>query len=338
MLEESPVPFIRPAGMLPQVVPQRGGLVSELQPLVNIPNNEDFALYVGFLLGFFQPYGACPHLGLFGEEGSAKSNTTRKARDICDPNEAPSRREPREPNDILVAAKNNLMLCYDNLSRLPNWVSDMFCCLATGSGDGRRKLYADDEEVIFSFKRQVVFNAINEIASNSDLLSRTILLELPVLDKNKRRKESDIDGDFAKSQPFILGALFDAVAIGLSRFKNVNISDLPRMADFVSWVEACSPGLGWDENYFVGIYSKNREAVSDSAAELSTVARLIIKLWLEEDEAPFAGSASELYERLNRAAKPNYSLPNEAKVDIREAKDWPKDSPSLERVRHSRSD
>ncbi len=324
-----PVAFIRPKGMRPQVEPQRGGSAAELRELLNVETDEDFVLVLAFILGFFQPEGAKSHLAFLGEQGTAKTATTKTIREILDPNDAPTRSEPREIGDLIVAAKNNAIIGFDNLSHIPQWVSDTFCRFATGSGDGKRKLYVDDEEVIFAFKRSIIFNAITDVATRPDLLDRTILIELPVLPESKRRREGSLDHDFTQSRPLILGAIFDAVATGLGRFSTLEIKNLPRMADFAVWVEACGPGLGWEEEEFLNIYRQNRDSTTDSAAEISTLASFIIELWAAKRQEPFEGSPHELLELLNRAAKPNYAM-GEA-TNIREAKDWPKDAANLGR-------
>lgn len=324
-----PVAFIRPKGMRPQVEPQRGGSALELRELLNVETDEDFALVLGFVLGFFQPEGAKSHLGLLGEQGTAKTATAKTLRALVDPNDAPTRSEPREVGDLIVAAKNNAIIGFDNLSHIPQWFSDFLCRLSTGSGDGKRKLYEDDEEVIFAFKRSVIFNAITDVATRPDLLDRTILIELPVLPEAKRRRESSLDHDFAKARPLILGAIFDAVSIGLKRSHELEIKNLPRMADFAVWVEACAPGLGWEPEEFLNIYRQNRASTTDSAAEISTLASFIIELWITRSEPSFEGSPNELLEFLNRAAKPNYAQGDA--TNIRDAKDWPKDAASLGR-------
>lgn len=325
-----PVAFIRPKGMRPQVEPQHGGCANELRELLNVETEDDFKLILGFTIGFFQPEGAKSHLAFLGEQGTAKTATTKTIRTILDPNDAPTRSEPREIGDLIVGAKNNAILGFDNLSHIPQWFSDTLCRFSTGSGDGKRKLYVDDEEVIFAFKRSVIFNAITDVATKPDLLDRTILIELPVLAEGKRRRESNLDRDFAQSRPLILGALFDAVAKGLGRLSTVEVKNLPRMADFAVWVEACAPGLGWEPEEFLKIYRENRASTTDSAAEISTLISFIVELWTTKAEPPFEGSPNELLELLNRAAKPNYAAGDA--TDIRATKDWPKDAASLGRT------
>jgi hypothetical protein len=47
----------------------------------------------------------------------------------------------------------------DNLSTVPDWLSDSICRAVTGDGDVRRKLYTDGEHAVFSFRRAVAITS-----------------------------------------------------------------------------------------------------------------------------------------------------------------------------------
>ena len=68
---------------------------------------------------------------------------------------------------------------------------------------------------------------------------------------------------FEAERPRILGALLDAVAVGLKRLPATRLEKLPRMADFALWATACETAL-WPAGTFSSAYSGNRdEAVED---------------------------------------------------------------------------
>ena len=104
----------------------------------------DRKLFTACLLAAFRPKGPYPVLGIHGEQGSAKSTAARIFRTLVDPNTADLRSMPREERDLVIAARNGWCVNFDNLSHLPNWVSDALCRIATGSGFGVRQLYSDD--------------------------------------------------------------------------------------------------------------------------------------------------------------------------------------------------
>src|SRR5262245_47290033 len=54
---------------------------------------------------------------------TAKSTLTRILRTLSDPNSAPLRSLPREDRDLFVSANNGYVLAFDNVSKLPGWLS-----------------------------------------------------------------------------------------------------------------------------------------------------------------------------------------------------------------------
>ncbi len=128
-------------------------------------------------------------LVLHGEQGSAKSTLVRILRALIDPNTAALRAAPRDERDLVIAARNSWCLALDNLSHLPDWLSDALCRLATGSGFATRELYTDAEETIFAAQRPIVLNGIEELATRGDLLDRALLLYLPAIPEAQRHDE-----------------------------------------------------------------------------------------------------------------------------------------------------
>jgi hypothetical protein len=149
VVSKSPVKFRRAKGTLPIPTPIPGGSMDALRPFVNLASEADWHLYVAWLLAAFRPTGPYPVLCVHGEHGSAKTTLSRVARRLIDPNGAPLHSEPREICDIMIAATNGWIVVYNNLSRLPDWLSDALCRLSTGGGFSTRELYSDADEVLF---------------------------------------------------------------------------------------------------------------------------------------------------------------------------------------------
>jgi hypothetical protein len=59
-----------------------------------------------------------------------------------------------------------------------------------------------------------------------------------------RRDEGWIWRNFDETRPRIIGALLDAVVAGLGNLSEVTLEQLPPMADFAIWVNACEESLG----------------------------------------------------------------------------------------------
>jgi hypothetical protein len=176
VVQNPPVRFRRSRGMQPLPDPARGGSISELRHLINIGDDKNWILVLSWLVAACRPQGPYPLLILHGEQGSAKSTTAKLLRRIIDPATAPLRTPPREERDLLIAANNSLVVAYDNLSGIPQWLSDALCRLATGGGFSTRELYTDTEEVILDLTRPVILNGIDHLAERPDLADRAIIL------------------------------------------------------------------------------------------------------------------------------------------------------------------
>lgn len=260
------VRFHRPAGMLALPRPIRGGSLAPLWPLINLDSGtgaeRSRALIAAYLVGTFHPNGPYPVLLLSGEQGSGKSAAARKLRGLIDPSTADIRSPPRSEHDLAIAACNGWIVTMDNLSRLPQWLSDALCRVATGGAFTTRTLYSDRDETLLSFKRPVLATAI-DLAMRPDLLSRVLLVDLPAIPEERRRTEEEIAPDFERVRPSVLGALLDAVALALANRGRVRRPRLPRMADLAVWATAAEPALGLPEGAV-------ERALADNSAEVAT--------------------------------------------------------------------
>ena len=225
------VRFIRPwiARELP--APESGGGIGDLRPFLNL-DDEDFTLAVAWLLAALRNEGPYPVLVLTGEQGSAKSTCARMLRALVDPSEAPLRSVPRNEHDLFIAAQRAHVIALDNLSGVPAWLSDALCRLSTGGGYATRELYFNDEEVVFDAICPLILNGIDEVVARGDLADRAIFLTLNAIPDADRRPEAELWARFEKARPRILGALLDALVVGLRRLPDVKLDRLPRMADF----------------------------------------------------------------------------------------------------------
>jgi hypothetical protein len=310
--DKPPVRFIRPRGLLPLPVPERGGGIDELRPFVNVRDDADFVLIVAWLLACLRPRGPFPILSVSGEQGSAKSTLGRLLRALVDPNSAPLRSEPREPRDLVISATNAWVIGLDNLSSIRPWLSDALCRLSTGGGFATRELYSNDSEMIFESQRPVMFNGITDLATRSDLLDRSLLVMLSAIPEDQRRAERILWAAFDKAKPRILGGLLDAVVVGLANEETVKLARVPRMADFALWVTACESGLGWPAGRFIEVYTANRSSANDTAIEASLVG-VLVQSFMAGREG-WEGTSTQLLSALEEAA-------DEA---VRKRREWPK--------------
>jgi hypothetical protein len=320
IIDNPPVYFRRSAGMKPLPEPAAdGSLDRDLRPLLNVKTERDFVLAVAWLLAALRHCGPYPVLGITGEQGSAKSWLAKLLRALVDDNSVPLRALPRDERDVFIAARNSQVLAYDNVSGLPDWLSDTFCRLATGGGFSTRELYTDQDEVLFASTRPILLNGIDDIATRPDLADRSIALMLAAISDDKRKQEEKLWAEFESKRPRILGALLDAVSHGLRTLPDVHLDRLPRMADFAAWVTACEGAL-WKPGTFMAAYTSNIEEAVEvvlDADQIATALRSYIDL-----DADFQGTASDLLKALNRITPESQT----------KAKGWPKRPNTLSNI------
>jgi hypothetical protein len=178
----------------------------------------------------------------------------------------------------MVTAANGWVLAYDNLSTLPNWLSDSLCRLATGGAFATRALYSNEERNVIYAERPIILSGIDEFVKRGDLADRGVFLHLPVIPDGNRRGDEEFWGSFRELQPRILGGLLDAVAGGLRELPSVKLTAMPRMADFARFGEAVGRGLGWAPETLLAAYRDNRQEATLSTLEDSILANVLLKM------------------------------------------------------------
>lgn len=282
--------FYRPNGMLPQIVPDGGGNLVELLGKHVRAKPEDIVLLAAWLVGAFKVGGPYPILIINGEQGSSKSTTTRLLRRLVDPHARDMREPPAGGRDLVAAVKNSYVLAIDNVSSLPNVLSDSLCRISTGTGAlGGRALYTDSDEAAFTACRPIVLNGIPAFAEREDLVSRSINVELPSIPPHQRMDDDTFWEKFEADMPSILASIFDCVARAQMGFASVRLNEAPRMANFARWAYA---GLGEDGNKFLDAYSRNKMEAAAHTIEHNEVAQALVALM--RDKEVWYGSWSKL--------------------------------------------
>jgi len=310
VMPDCPIKFRRTPGMQALPIPIPGGRLSELRQFVNVRGEERFLLILGWLVAAFRPTGPYPVLGVEGNQGSAKSTTSKLLRLLVDPNTALLRSFPKNERDLMIAAEGTWCQAFDNISDVPPWLSDSLCRLSTGGGLSTRRNYTDDEEKLFSAMRPVLLNGICIGLERADLLDRTLIVLLDEIADENRLTEESFWAEVERARPRILGAVLDAVSCALRRLPEIKIARLPRMADFAQWVTAAEPSLGCLEGAFVNAYKANRQDANELALESSL---LVPALKAIAGRGDWSGASSEILELLRR----------ENGVDCRQ-QGWPK--------------
>jgi hypothetical protein len=322
--DEVPVKFMRKPNMRPLPEPVGGASIEILRPLLNVGDGEEgernWRLVCAWLSHSLTPFGPYTVLTLLGNQGSAKSTTQRLLRSIIDPNKSPVRRRPREDRDLYVAATNGWVVSLDNMSNVPDWMSDALCMLSTGGGLSIRKNYSDDEEFLMDARRPIVINGIGDVVTRPDLLDRAVLVTLPSVG-GRAIDEKKLDAKLDEIAPWILGALLDAAVVGLNKLPEVVIESPGRMVDFERWSVATEEALEGEPGSFMKAYDATRADAVDTALENHPIAGPLWKFsegFVGESNA-WLGTATDLLNALN----------DRVEDEDRRQPDWPRQANQL---------
>jgi hypothetical protein len=297
VLQQSPVKFWKPGSMQALPIPHPGGDIKELWVYCNI-QPQDRPLVLAWLLEAFRPDTPFPVLALNGPQGSTKSSTHDRIRQLIDPNKVNLRAAPKTTEDIYISAGVNWIVSFENISRLTPQQQDALCTLATGGGFASRTLHTNAEETIIEVKRPVIINSIPVVVTAQDLTDRVLNIELKPIDY---REESEINAAFEEAMPRIFGALLDLMVKTLAQLPKVKLTKPPRMADFTRLGEAMMQAQGHQPGEFEALFRANRQESVARAMESSPVAvavRELVDAHKGQSENVFYGTMKKLLETL----------------------------------------
>ncbi|MBU4311126.1 MAG: hypothetical protein KJ706_00190 [Candidatus Omnitrophica bacterium] len=292
-----------------QVLPVYGGDPKAILRFCNI-SPDDHCLFMVLIASFFIPN--IPHviLSQTGEQGSGKSNNSRKIKGLVDPSRVMLISTPKDLEQAQMTAEKHWISTFDNVSKILEWFSDFLCRGVTGEGDMKRSLYTNDDEFIRSYRRCFVLNGIGSSMWRTDLLDRAIIFDIPIL--KDTRPERIMDEEWQKSLPGILGGLFTAISKAINTVGTIKGHEKFRMSDFAQWGGALAEALGYSRDEFFRKYQESVERKWQDTAEDSAFAKKITDL-LKKHNGYWEGATVELLEELRSEDKDEIGTPKTAK-------------------------
>ena len=292
VVDNPPILFVRGNNMMEQVEPEVYQDLSILNKHYRFKNKEDEILHMVNIVTKFIPEIAHPVDVIYGEKGASKTTSMRKDRSIVDPAPMDIVTLPSSKNDLALNLSQNYMPCYDNLDNITPEKSDILCMAATGGGISKRTLYTNEDETILYFKRPVILNGINIVATRPDLLDRALLLELERIPPEERKDEETIWSEFNRDKPKILGAIFATLSKAMTIYDDVKLDRMGRMADFTKRGYAIAEAAGIGGDAFLDAYITNQIRANEEAVDSNPVAAAIRRLMI--GRRLWEGSVSEL--------------------------------------------
>jgi hypothetical protein len=294
LIDDVPVHFRREAGMQPlpapsMIDPKKG--IARLKEVLCLRDERDLVVIVAWELAALAGRPPFTVLVFLGEPGSTKTSAAFVARSLVDPNAAPLRAKPKDPHEVFVAAVHSRVVAYNNLSHVPDWLSDGICVVSEGSGESQRELFTNADESLIVACAPFLVTSIENVIRRGDLAQCTLYIHLANVSDTQRMTEEEFKLRFRRAHADILGALCSAVAHGLRTEKTLKIGALPRMANFYKWATACEGAL-WPKGTFAAAFEANALGATEDVIESDKAAFQLRLFMIERGE--WTGIATQL--------------------------------------------
>jgi len=275
----------------------------ELLRFVNISSPKDQMLFLVACCAMPLVDIARPILGFVGPEGSAKSTASSVVRRLWDHNDPIFSDFTGKKDDLALIFKHNPLPVFDNLSKIPISVSDMFCKAVTGAGFQKRTLYTNFGVSSLSYRRSFLFTGLDLPSAQPDLLDRCIIFRMDPIPPSERKPEQTVLEEFNDCAPSILAGMLEALVKAVYAEEEV-IREHGRLADFTRIGAAIARELGYSSSSFVEAFlEKTRRQKGEAAMDGEPIAEAIVEL--VEDIGGFTGSPTRLLQQLEPYRRPS---------------------------------
>jgi hypothetical protein len=317
---------------LPQVYPDPAFPVDIFNQFMNLLNvkEEDRLILKCYIIATFIPNLEKAVLMVHGEQGTAKSMLQALLVMLISPTLMKTVTPQTKLDQFVQLLSHHPVVYFDNLSRIPEWMSDLLCRAVTGDAFSKRKHYTNDDDIIYVLMRSIGFNGINLAATKPDLLDRGLIIQTDSIPADNKRLKSAIWTEFYQIRPQLLGYIMD-ILVKVLKWKKDNpgvalVKRLPRMADWAEWCEIIAHCMGEEEGAFMKAYRANINLQTEEVIEGSDLAiaiRELVELF-DDKGTEFRGTPTELLLKLNLIA-------DAKNIDTRGNKYWPKTAARLSR-------
>lgn len=293
-----PILFKRYAHQQKQVKPKRDGNIHNLFKFINVKEENHKLLSLVYPISCLVPNIPHPIFHPYGDQGAGKTSMSTCYKLLLDPSKLDVLITPRNQEELVQVLEHHYLCMFDNLSSFPDWLSDLLSQACTGGGFSKRKLYSDDEDIIYQIQRCIGLNGINLLVSRADLMDRTILLHMERIEPYERKEKKVLMQEFEAERPYLLGCFFDVLSKAMAIYPTVKLSNLPRMADFMRWGVAIAQALGYKADNFIQAYHANIESQNAEVINSNTLAQAVLTFM--QDKESWNGTVKQAFEELGK--------------------------------------
>ncbi|POH75372.1 ATP-binding protein [Arthrobacter glacialis] len=298
IIDTSPVLFRRTGLMSPMPRPARGGNLEGFRNLLNV-SESGFRLLVGWLVAACITDIPHPILGLYGQQGTAKTTAMNTLITLISPSPVPSQNVPDKADDWATNAYNAPVIGLDNVSSLKPSFQDALCKAVTGDGYIKRENYSDSDVTVLHFRRVIALTTIDPGSLQGDVSDRLLKVDLEPIPESGRRTEKEVKAEFDSIRQSTHGVILDLLSAVLRVLPSVQLEKMPRMADFARVLAAIDQVTEWQT---LSDYLIRTESAALDVIEGNLFASAIRDL--VEECGAWTGTTTELLEKISPSPRP----------------------------------
>ena len=207
--------------IMPLPVPSRDGSIDSLRKYVNLTESR-FSPVDHLVDGGAAPGRALSDPGLERLARHRQENAGQDLRLLIDPQVCPAVALPGSTHDLLATAVNGWLLAYDNVSDIPDWLSDALCQLVFGGGFAGRAFFTNDERSVIYAQRPVLLSGIDDFVCRADLQRPRRVPEHPTDPRLAPARGGRVLEGISSRLPPYPGGVLNLVAGGLGALPGVH--------------------------------------------------------------------------------------------------------------------
>jgi len=236
-----------------------------------------------------------PMLYVYGPAGTGKTTVVKLITKLLGLGEASVKSLPNDIRDLIAAAANNYVLCFDNVSNINTKLSNAFCNVVTGSTMTDRTLHTNIGTTDTKLHQPMIMTAIT-LPRQYDLSTRAVFLNTG---KPTRRykNENEIFQLLDAMLPEVQSWLLDTAAKTMVNLNNVESIVDHRAASYTQWVAAFEQTIGVKDQSIQKHFTKaTEEGLNQQTAEHNPLITSIVGA--VEEFGEFIGTPTEVHKAL----------------------------------------
>ena len=224
-------------------------------------------------------------LQLLGQESTGKSTLIKILHKLIDPNEDMNVGLSDEWSFYIMASQTHLV-DYDNLEKdtTHKWVNQALSRIALGTTYFKRKLHTNSGTNSIRTANPQIIASIEQVIDKSDVLSRSFVINLPIMDSKDFKLDSAFWDAFDNDYPYIFTGLVKAIQHVLKNKDKASRENLERMTEshLIGRTLETFEGLNWGMTYDDSL-ANNKEVVAETIIDEKPIAQWL-KLYIEAEK------------------------------------------------------